>query len=120
MKIHKRLAVGALVLAAATGLFLHSASAQIATPTVTVVAGKSAVIPFELYRGNRIFLTGRINGVETPMILDSGAGVTTLDTAFARKIGLAGGQKIVAQGVGGRQDAELFQDVTIDAGNLRL
>jgi predicted aspartyl protease len=120
MKIHMRLAACMLALAASTGLFLHAASAQIATPTVTAVAERSPVIPFELFRGNRIALTGRINGVETPMILDSGAGVTALDKAFAQKIGLTGGQKIEAQGTGGVQEAELFQNVTIEAGNLRI
>ena len=120
MKIYKQIAIGALLLASASGLMLQSASAQIATPTVTAVADRSATIPFELYRGNRMFLSGRINGVETPMILDSGAGVTTLNLAFARKIGLTNGQKIEAQGTGGQQDAELYQNVTIEAGNLKL
>lgn len=120
MKIHKRIALCALALAASTGLFLHAAAAQIATPTVTAVAERSPVIPFELFRDNRIALAGRINGVETPMILDSGAGVTALDISFAHKIGLTGGQKIEAQGTGGTQEAELFQNVTIEAGNLKF
>jgi predicted aspartyl protease len=120
MKIHMRLAVSALALATSTGLFLHAATAQIAAPTIGMVAERSPTIPFELFRGNRIALSGRINGVETPMILDSGAGVTTLDKAFAARIGLTGGQKIEAQGVGGMQEAELFQNVTIEAGNLKF
>ena len=120
MRIHMRIASSLLALAAASGLFLHAATAQIAPPTVTAVSERSAVVPFELYRGNRIFLSGRINGVETPMILDSGAGVTTLDRAFAAKLGLTDGQKISALGSGGDQEAELHQGVTIEAGNLRL
>src|SRR5688572_23450230 len=120
MKIHQRIGIGALLLMAAAGLTAQAVIPQIATPTVTAVADRPAVIPFELYRGNRIVLAGRINGVETPMILDSGAGVTTLDKAFAQKIGLTGGQKITAQGTGGEQAAELFQNVTIEAGNLKL
>ena len=120
MKIQMRLAVCAFALAASTGLFLHAATAQIATPSVSVIAERSPAIPFELYRGNRIVLNARINGTETPMMLDSGAGVTTLDKAFAAKIGLTGGQKITAQGVGGQQEAELFQNVTIEVGNLKF
>jgi hypothetical protein len=120
MKIHKRIGIGALLLVAAAGLTAQAAFPQIATPTVTAVAERPAVIPFELYRGNRMFLKGRINGVETSMVLDSGAGVTTLDRAFAHKIGLKDGQKIEAQGTGGVQEAELYQNVTIEAGNLKL
>jgi hypothetical protein len=120
MKIYKRIGIAALLVAAAAGLTAQVALPQIATPTVTAVAGRSSTIPFELYRGNRMFLNGRINGVETAMVLDSGAGVTTLDRAFAQKIGLTNGQKISALGTGGEQDAELFQNVTIEAGNLKL
>jgi len=120
MKSYKRIVIGALLIAAAAGVAAQVTEPQIATPTVTAVADRSATIPFELYRGNRMFLSGRINGVETSMVLDSGAGVTTLDKAFAQKIGLTNGQKISALGTGGEQDAELFQDVTIEAGNLKI
>jgi hypothetical protein len=117
MKVHRaRLAL----LFTIAGILLGSGCARIATPEVAAVAERPAVIPFELYRDTRIVLTGRINGTETPMILDSGAGVTTLDRAFAQKIGLTGGRKITAKGVGGDQDAELFQGVTIEAGNLKF
>jgi hypothetical protein len=120
MKSYKRIAIAALLIAAAAGVTAQVVSPEIATPTVTAVADRSATIPFELYRGNRMFLKGSINGVETTMVLDSGAGVTTLDKAFAQKIGLTNGQKISALGTGGEQDAELFQNVTIEAGNLKL
>jgi len=120
MKSYKRIAIGALLIAAAAGVAAQVAEPPIATPTVTALADRSATIPFELYRGNRMFLSGRINGVETAMVLDSGAGVTTLDKAFAQKIGLTNGQKISALGTGGEQDAELFQNVTIEAGNLKI
>lgn len=120
MKSYKRIALGVLLVAAAAGVAAQVAEPPIATPIVTAVANRSATIPFELYRGNRMFLKGSINGVETAMVLDSGAGVTTLDKAFAQKIGLTNGQKISALGTGGEQDAELFHNVTIEAGNLKL
>lgn len=120
MKIYSRVAFMALFLTASTALRAEPAEPQIAEPVITSVAGRDAVIPFELFRGNRMFLTGAINGVETPMILDSGAGVTALDREFAQRIGLAGGQKIDAAGTGGQQGAELYHNVTIEAGNLRI
>ena len=124
MKSYKRIGIAALVLTAAAGLAAGLAAQatvpQIPAPTVTAVAGRSATVPFELFRGNRMILSGRINGIETPMMLDSGAGVTTLNLSFARKIGLTGGQQINALGSGGEQAAELYTDVTIEAGNLKL
>ena len=66
----------------------------------TAVAGARPTFPFELFRGNRIILNGSVNGIDTPMMLDSGAGVTTLDRDFAQKIGLKTGQKITRPGRG--------------------
>lgn len=120
MKRQTRIALGLLGFTAAASLYPCFAAAQIATPVVTAVPGASADIPFELFRGSRIVLNARVNGVDTPMMLDSGAGVTTLDDDFARKIGLKAGTKVTAQGTGGSEQGELVQDVTIEAGNLRL
>jgi len=120
MKRHIRIG---LAVATAGGIALAYpcfASAQIATPVASAVPGASADIPFDLFRGSRIVLNGRVNGVETPMMLDSGAGVTTLDDDFARKIGLKKGTAVSAQGAGGSEQGELVQDVTIQAGNLKL
>lgn len=120
MKRQTRIGLG--IVAAMTGAALYPcfASAQIATPVVASVPNASPDIPFELFRGSRIVLTGLVNGIETPMMLDSGAGVTTLDDDFARKIGLKPGTKVTAQGTGGNEQGELVQDVTIQAGNLKL
>lgn len=120
MKIHSRIALAAILLATSTPINAQAHEPQIPEPTISSVAGRNALIPFELFRGNRMILNGSINGVETAMILDSGAGVTALDIEFAKKLGLTGGQKIDAQGTGGQQDAELFQNVTIEAGNLKI
>ena len=118
MSLQSKLA-HALAATALVALTPAAGCAQIATPTVSAVPG-AAEIPFELFRGSRIVLQGQINGIATPMILDSGAGVTTIDDDFARRIGLRGGMKITAEGAGGEQDAELFQDVALEVGNLRL
>jgi hypothetical protein len=120
MKRHIRIGLAATVVAAGALLYPCLAAAQIATPQVSAVPGASADIPFELFRGSRIVLNAKVNGVDTPMMLDSGAGVTTLDDDFAKKIGLKRGTKIEAQGAGGSEDGELVQDVTVQAGNLKL
>lgn len=120
MKRQTRIAFGLAAAGAAAALYPCFASAQIAAPTVSVVPGASADIPFELFRGSRIVLNGRVNGVATEMMLDSGAGVTTMDRDFAQKIGLKPGMKITAQGSGGTEQGELVTDVTVQAGNLKL
>ncbi len=120
MKRQMRIALAVVGFGAAAALYPCLAAAQIAKPVVTSVPGKAAEVPFELFRENRIILGGRVNGTETPMILDSGAGVTTIDRDFARQIGLKKGLSITAKGVGGTQQAELVQDVTVEVGNLKL
>ena len=120
MKRQMRIALAIVGVGAATALYPCLAVAQIAKPVVSSVPGRPAEVPFELFRENRIILNGRVNGTDTPMILDSGAGVTTMDRDFARQIGLKKGISITAQGVGGVQQAELVQDVTVEVGNLRL
>jgi hypothetical protein len=120
MKRQTRIVLGLAAVVAGAALYPCLAAAQIATPVVAAIPGASADVPFELFRGSRIVLNGSVNGVETPMMLDSGAGVTTLDDDFARQIGLKPGTKITAQGSGGSEQGEIVQGVTIQAGNLKL
>lgn len=120
MKRQMRIALVVVGLGAAAALYPCLALAQIAKPVVSSVAGRPAAVPFELFRENRIILNGRINGTDTSMILDSGAGVTVMDRDFAQRIGLKKGIAMSAQGVGGRQQGELVQDVTVEVGNLKL
>lgn len=120
MKRHIRIGLAVTAVAASALAYPCFAAAQIATPEVAAVPGASADIPFELFRGSRIVLNAKVNGVDTQMLLDSGAGVTTLDDDFAKKIGLKRGTKIEAQGAGGSEEGELVQNVTIQAGNLKL
>ncbi len=116
LKIKSWLAIAGILAA----VYPVAACAQIAAPVVAIVPGAPADIPFELYRGNRIVLAGTVDGTATEMLLDSGAGVTTIDRDFAKAIGLKKGMAIQALGSGGTQSAELVQDVTLEAGNLRL
>ena len=120
MKRQNRIALALVGLGTAAAFYPCIASAQLARPVATILPGARAEVPFELFRENRIVLNGRLAGNDTSMILDSGAGVTVVDRDYARKIGLKKGMKITAQGVGGNQDAELVEDVTVEVGNLKL
>ncbi|GAA4713269.1 aspartyl protease family protein [Sphingomonas lutea] len=110
--------LASLALASAGGLTLAHAQ-QIAPPRVTFMA-QSHTVPFELYRGNRIFAAAELNGHPTPVILDTGASATTIDAAYARSIGLPPGRKIQGQGAGGAVDAELVSGVTLEIGGMRF
>jgi len=111
---------GALAALSSYFAVAHPGHPPITPPTASAIPGVSADVPFELFRGSRIVLSGKINGVETSMMLDSGAGITTLDRKFAQRIGLKSGTAVTAQGSGGTDQGELVTGATIEAGNLRL
>ena len=80
----------------------------------------TAWLPVELLFERYIMFRGRVGGVETDILLDSGAGMTVLDDAFAKKLGLASSGALPAQGVGGTTTAGLVQGVTVELGDLKL
>lgn len=98
----------------------QAAAPQDADPAPPKVTGTAATVPFELYRGNRVLVTGQFNGHAVESILDTGASITTLDRAFARRIGLKQGATVDAYGAGGKVEAELVSDATLSIGGMRL
>lgn len=97
----------------------HPGHGAISPPSASFRAGANAE-PFELFRGQRIVLNGTVNGVATEMMLDSGAGITTVDKAFADRIGLKPTSKIDVQGAGGSTTGELANGVDLATGALDL
>ena len=82
-------------------------------------APNAQAIPFELFRGTRIFLEGTINGQPARMMLDSGASSTVINMSFARRIGLEQTQAVPIRGVGGFQPGAIASGVTVQAGSFR-
>ena len=84
--------------------------------------GRAATAPlaFELFLGNRIVIPAAVNGVATPVMLDSGAEVTVLDKAYAEKLGIKPDGLVAALGTGGRDVAELASGVTLTLGEVEL
>ncbi|MFQ5608246.1 MAG: aspartyl protease family protein, partial [Candidatus Zixiibacteriota bacterium] len=77
-------------------------------------------IPFE-YENSRIFVTARINSTEpVRLLLDSGAGTTTLTSEFANRLGLKIHGEIPAKGVSGYQSVGIVQLEEIDLGEVAL
>lgn len=77
-------------------------------------------IEFEFFNNNRIFFPAKVNGVDTIVILDSGAESTVFDDCFVAKVGLKPQGQVTAMGTGGTSTAGLISGVTIQVGNLSL
>ncbi len=83
-------------------------------------AGTTGPIAFDFFNNNRIYIPAIVNGVETPVLLDSGAETSVLSAAFAGRIGVAAASQVTAVGSGGTQDAGLANGVEIKVGPLTL
>ena len=94
-------------------------SQQIPPATVTWQQSGSSV-PFNLYQGNRVIADGTINGQRVDFLLDTGAGMATIDRAYARSIGIAEGEKIEVRGSGGAVEAELVSGIMLTIGGVTL
>jgi hypothetical protein len=85
-----------------------------ASSAATVNGGGLGVI------GDRLFIDAAVNGTPVRALLDSAAESSLLDTAFAKKLGLAGGTAVQARGSGGDTDAQLIDGVKVRALGLDL
>ncbi|NVJ14910.1 aspartyl protease family protein [Myxococcus sp. AM010] len=77
-------------------------------------------IPFEFFNENRVYIPAQVNGQATQVLLDSGAEMTVVDTAYARELGLETQGQLAAVGSGGQAQAQLAGGVDITLGNLTL
>ncbi|GHG76214.1 retropepsin-like aspartic protease [Comamonas sp. JC664] len=77
-------------------------------------------MPFEFFNEDRVYIPAQVNGRATQVLLDSGAEMTVLDTAFARELGVELHGQLEAVGSGGRAQARLASGVDIALGDLRL
>lgn len=110
--------ISSAAIVAGAGIAIAQAEHGMPPPPQVTFAAHAQTIPFELYRGNRIVIPARVNGHETPVMLDTGASATTLDRAFARSIGLPEGRKVTAHGAGGDIEAEIVPGVTLQVGGM--
>ncbi|HYD28798.1 aspartyl protease family protein [Brevundimonas sp.] len=87
--------------------------AHAAAHVIDGAAASSGFMPFDLYAGVRIYIPAVVNGVETEVLLDSGAEMTVLDKAFAERLGLSASGEVAAVGTGGVGSAQFAPGVTI-------
>lgn len=109
-----------LVLAATSPARPQQTLPQNGSARFTGEAKSSGWLPMDFYLERYIYLRGKLAGVETDIVLDSGAGGTVVDTALASRLGLSGSGGVVAKGVGGNQPASLLQGLELELGGLTL
>ncbi len=82
-----------------------------------------AAVPVALRqgRGGRLFVPARIAGTDVEALLDSAAEMTLVDAAFAKRLGLAGGESVEARGSGAKaEDATIVEGVDVSAAGVDL
>lgn len=89
-------------------------------PKVRVTASPGAWTSFDLFDDSRIILKGRANGLDADIMLDSGAGMTTLDAAFAAKLGLKPGMTVPIKGAVGSVKGRMMKGLTLEVAGIRL
>lgn len=82
-------------------------------------AGSAVAEPLTFYNG-RLFISARLNGVETEALLDSGAEGTIVDPALAAKARFAAGTPQLIKGSAGSEQARIVEGVTVNALGVEL
>jgi hypothetical protein len=77
-------------------------------------------LDFELYNGERILIPATVEGRPVKLLLDSGAGITALDTGFAKQARIKAGGSVGVMGVGGASTMQLAPNIEVKLGGLTL
>lgn len=78
----------------------------------------SVVVPFKHERGH-VMLGARLNGgPQVSLMVDTGYGVNMLHPDLVQQIGLNRRGKVTIVGIGGEEDADMFEGAVLDFGGL--
>lgn len=78
----------------------------------------SVVLPFKHERGH-VMLGGRLNsGPEVLLMVDTGYGLTMLHPNLVEQLGLRRRGKVTIVGIGGEEDADMFEGASLNFGGL--
>lgn len=80
-----------------------------------VLLGSAAHADPLIVDNGRLFITAKINGVETEALLDSGAETSLFDKRLAAEAHFGPGEKVILKGSGGEQEVEVVGNVRIEA-----
>ncbi|MBO9711546.1 aspartyl protease family protein [Sphingomonas sp.] len=103
------------------GALAQQAPAQQAVPAPGAeFSSDRRPVPFELFRGNRIFLHGTVNGHPAEVMLDSGAGASVVDASFAEGAGVTGGIDASVRGMSGTIPGRMVHGTKLGVGPLTV
>jgi hypothetical protein len=90
--------------------------------TWSFAAGSHATewIDFEFFNDNQIFIPAEVNGSAVKLILDSGAGISLIDSGFADRIRVQASGKLPISGVGGQATMQIASQMQIQLSGLTL
>jgi gag-polyprotein putative aspartyl protease len=77
-------------------------------------------IDFEYFGDSQIFVPASVNGHPVSLLLDSGAGITVIDSAYAAQLKLKPSGTLGVTGMVGQSTLQLTSDVHIKIGSLSL
>ena len=99
-------------------LFVRPASSK----TWSFASGSHATewINFEFYDDDQIFIPAEVKGRAVKLLLDSGAGISLLDSGFAKRIGVQATGKLPISGVGGQATMQIASQLQIQLAGLTL
>lgn len=114
------LLAASVLLASCKGSDASALMMQLMAPPPQVSVSSGDWTSVQIADGARVFVEGRFNGEASHLMIDSGAAMTTVDRAFAERIGLKPGMSIPVSGSGGQGQANLAGGVTLEVGGLKL
>lgn len=113
---HRQFTAIEINVATPTRLFARPASLK----NWSFAAGAHATdwIDFEFFNQNQIFIPAEVNGRAVKLILDSGAGISLLDSGFAKQIGVQATGNLPISGVGGQATMQIASQLQVQLASL--
>ena len=110
-------------LATAALLFVAACSTSPLRRTVRADWGQGrgpVELPLEVLASRHIYTEGKVAGRPTPILIDSGAGLSVLSRAFATAAGLKAEGRIAVSGAGGKTTGQVVSGLTFELGGMKL
>jgi hypothetical protein len=105
---------------AKAGQFLFARPAQTRIWSFASNQTSTGWVDFEYFGDSQIFVPASINGQPVSLLLDSGAGITLIDSAFAAQLKLKATGALGVVGVVGQSSMPLTSNLSIKIGSLSL